>query len=118
MRHTMHLQPEPFQKIASGDKTIELRLYDEKRQQIHIGDAIEFCCLESGDPPIWVRVTALHCFRNFAELYAELPLLKCGYTRETISAASPEDMSCYYSPEAQARCGVVGIEVERMGVSP
>ena len=32
MVHRMNLQPEPFEKIAAGRKTIELRLLDEKRR--------------------------------------------------------------------------------------
>ena len=42
MRHEMTLFPRPYASIASGQKTIELRLYDEKRQSIHIGDQIRF----------------------------------------------------------------------------
>ena len=88
MKHTMHLQPQPFSMIRSGEKTMELRLYDDKRQQIKVNDEIEFCCPESGQKPFTVRVKALHRFRNFAELYATLPLLRCGYTRETLASAS------------------------------
>ena len=103
MKYTMHLQPQPFSMIRSGEKTIELRLYDEKRQQIKVNDEIEFCCPESGQTPYTVRVKALHRFRNFAELYAALPLLRCGYTRETLASASPDDMNAYYSPQQQAK---------------
>ena len=42
MTHQMQLQPEPFSMIKSGVKTIELRLYDEKRRKIRIGDEILF----------------------------------------------------------------------------
>jgi len=38
MKHEMKLYPEPFQMIADGRKTIELRLYDEKRKKIKAGD--------------------------------------------------------------------------------
>ena len=114
MKHTMHLQPQPFSMIRSGEKTIEQRLYDEKRQQIKVNDEIEFCCPESGQNPFTVRVKALHRFRNFAELYGVLPLLRCGYTRETLSNASPDDMNAYYSPQEQAKYGVVGIEVKSL----
>jgi len=34
MIYEMRLHNEPFQKIKSGTKTVELRLYDEKRRQI------------------------------------------------------------------------------------
>lgn len=38
MLHHMKLQAEPFQKIRSGTKTVEMRLNDEKRQSIREGD--------------------------------------------------------------------------------
>ncbi len=42
MQHSMKLLPAPFEKIESGQKTIEIRLFDEKRQELQIGDTIEF----------------------------------------------------------------------------
>ena len=42
MVHTMNLQEEPFQMIKEKTKTIELRLYDEKRRTIKPGDMIAF----------------------------------------------------------------------------
>lgn len=38
----MKLQKSPFEKIKNGTKTVEFRLYDEKRRKINIGDQIEF----------------------------------------------------------------------------
>lgn len=40
--HMMYLTPSPFKKIKEGHKTIELRLYDEKRKMISVGDTITF----------------------------------------------------------------------------
>lgn len=37
----MKLAPLPMQEIREGRKTIELRLYDEKRKQISVGDTIK-----------------------------------------------------------------------------
>ena len=42
MEFSMRLNSVPFSMIASGNKTIEMRLYDEKRQKIAIGDTICF----------------------------------------------------------------------------
>ncbi len=42
MIHKMKLNKSPFERIKNGTKTIEFRLYDEKRQQIKVGDKIEF----------------------------------------------------------------------------
>lgn len=42
MEHEMKLQDKYYNYILNGTKRIELRLYDEKRQQIKIGDIIKF----------------------------------------------------------------------------
>ncbi len=108
--HHMNLNPEPFAMIKSGKKTIELRLFDEKRQRIKPGDTIVFTNNSTGET-METRVKKLHRFASFAELYDALPLLKCGYTEEDIADAKPEDMLAYYSSEQQKKFGVVGIEI-------
>lgn len=109
MKHTMNLNQSPFDKIKSGVKTIELRLNDEKRRKIQIGDEIEFV---NNSETLLCNVVNLHRFNSFAELYNELPLLKCGYTPEDIDTASPDDMNEYYTAKQQKKYGVVGIEIK------
>lgn len=91
----------------------ELRLYDEKRQCIKIGDAIEFVNTKTQEQLV-VRVKSIHIFKNFTELYQSMPLLKCGYTEEDVATANPADMEKYYSKEQQAQYGVVAFEIERI----
>ena len=38
--HQMKLNNKPFNMIKNGRKNIELRLYDEKRRKLNIGDEI------------------------------------------------------------------------------
>lgn len=83
---------------------------DEKRQEIKVGDMIEFTQSETAEK-LLVTVVCLYRYHSFAELYQELPLLKCGYTEEEFAIAKPEDMDLYYTPEQQARYGVLGIEI-------
>ena len=109
--HHMNLHPAPFEAIKSGQKTIELRLYDEKRRAIKVGDEIVFTNTASGET-LSATVLKLHLFDSFAELYRVLPLLKCGYTAADIDTATPADMDAYYSAEEQTQYGVVGIELE------
>ena len=111
MTHHMTLKPRPFSLIAQGKKTIELRLYDEKRKTVKIGDTIVFTNAET-DETISADVTALHLFSSFEELYKNLPLEKCGYTPAEIPNASYHDMEEYYPVEKQEKFGVVGIEIE------
>lgn len=110
--HTMRLRPEPFEKIRTGHKTIELRLYDEKRQQISVGDRIRFINTDELSKELHVVVKKLDVFDSFAELYRALPLTECGYREEELLTASPKDMEAYYSKEEQTRYGVVGIKIE------
>ena len=42
MEHELKLQPRYYEYILNGSKDIEIRLYDEKRQKINIGDIIIF----------------------------------------------------------------------------
>ncbi|MBO5211391.1 MAG: ASCH domain-containing protein [Clostridia bacterium] len=109
MTHYMNLKARPFQMIKSGQKTIELRLWDEKRSIIKTNDEIIFSC---GEQTITAKVLALHCFENFETLYNSLDLLKCGYLPDELPTAKAADMNEYYPPEKQQKYGVVGIEIK------
>lgn len=61
--HRMKLKAEPFRKIGDGLKMIELRLNDEKRQNVQIGDYIEFTLMDDTSQKLTTRVVALHHFR-------------------------------------------------------
>lgn len=109
MTHIMKLNGIPFEKIKSGSKTIELRLYDEKRRKIKVGDII---CFKSKTDRLTATVKAVYVFRSFEELYASLPLDKCGYSADELATVSPDDMLKYYTKEQIEKYGVVGIEIE------
>ncbi len=112
MIHYMNLNPQPFSLIASGLKTIELRLLDEKRKQIAVGDTLIFKNTTDETATLTCIVKRLHIFSSFDELYRSLPLDKCGYLPDELATASPEDMEIYYPAEKQKCYGVVGIEIE------
>ena len=109
MLHEMKLQCSPFLKIKNGSKTIELRLNDEKRQQVSEGDFIAFSLLDAPKQIIQTRVTALHHYDSFAELYAALPKEKFGYASDETS--DPDHMDVFYPREKQEQYGVLGIEL-------
>ena len=111
MTHHMNLKSPPFSLIASGKKTIELRLWDEKRQKIAPGDTIVFTNAADTTQQIACSVEKLHLFADFPQLYEALPLDKCGYLPQEIPNASPADMDIYYPAQKQRQYGVVGIEL-------
>ena len=108
----MRLDPSPFDMIKRGSKTIELRLYDEKRRSLRAGDSIVFICRQTGER-LTCTVKALHVFENFKKLYSPFDLIKCGYTAENVKSANADDMLKYYSLAELERFGVVGIELTR-----
>jgi len=108
--HIMKLNPVPMRMFRDGQKTIELRLYDEKRKKISVGDTIKFINTSDLTDTLNVIVEELFVFDSFDELYKNLPLLECGYTCDNIDKASPNDMELYYSKEKQIKYGVVGIK--------
>ena len=107
--HQMKLKASPFSKIQNGTKTIELRLNDEKRQQVQVGDFIEFTQIDDASQKLVVRVTALHHFNSFAELYAVLLKEKLGYAPN--ETPNPNHMDTYYPRDKQEKYDVIGIEI-------
>ena len=69
MIHQMKLRSRPFEKIKSGYKTIEMRLFDEKRRKVGIGDIIEFTDMET-DEKLRCEVKRTFVYRSFRELYS------------------------------------------------
>lgn len=112
MLHTMQLVDFAFEAIAKGEKTYELRLHDEKRKQLRLGDPILFCRKNSPDQ-VLTRVETLLPFEDFHALYAALPLERCGYDEKTLPHAHPSDMERFYSPEDIRRYGVLAIGICR-----
>ncbi len=113
MEHSMKLFKEPFDMIKNGQKTIELRLFDEKRRLVKPHDIITFSCTENKSDIIRAEVIDIHVFGSFKELYENLPLEKCGYHKG--EKADPDDMLKYYTREKESEYGVVGIEVKVIG---
>ena len=111
MTHNMKLDPAPFYAIRDGEKIFELRLYDEKRQRLAVNDFIEFTNAKNRAKRIRARITALHRFDSFEELFRSLPPERCGYPKGASPADAAKGMEAYYTPEAQAEWGVLGIEL-------
>ena len=105
MIHKMKLNESTFERIKNGTKTIEFRLYDEKRQQIKIGDQIEFSKLPDLQEKLLVDVTELYREDTFENLFRKLYTDKYEINRRTKS------MEQYYSYEKEKEYGVLGIKI-------
>ena len=108
----MKLNDEPFQKIKSGSKTIELRLYDAKRRRLDLGDYITFSRVGNLDDKIAVKVKALYRSNSFRELFEDIPIEKCGNNSDMPVSDVVARLRKFYSEEEELRYGVLGIKVE------
>ncbi|MEX2014117.1 MAG: ASCH domain-containing protein [Parcubacteria group bacterium] len=104
MTHEMKLDLVPFEQIKAGTKTIEIRLNDERRQLLNVGDEITFSLMADQGQKVSVRVLELLHFNSFKDLFEALPPERDG-------AVSKEykDMYKYYSEEDEDKYGVLGI---------
>lgn len=109
MIHKMKLQKGPFEAIKSGLKRIEMRLFDEKRQLVKVGDEIEFTLFDGTDT-IYCIVEELKQFDNFSQLYSHYDKGMLGYAKDQV--ACPQDMAQYYNNDEIKKYGVVGIEIK------
>lgn len=107
--HDMKLNNTAWKSIKKNKKSIELRLNDEKRQKIKVGDIVIFTNQETGKQ-IKRKVKKLHPYPNFEELYAHFPKKKLGYAKK--KEASFKDMEKYYSKKDIEKNGVLGIELK------
>lgn len=112
MNHEMKLNPAPYAAIKDRKKNIELRLNDEKRQQVKVGDTITFSNTAAPELKLCTRVTALHHAPSFVELFRTIPLSSCGFDGSPSAEEAASEMRCYYSADEEFKYGSLGIEVE------
>ncbi len=107
--HQLQLATIPFEAITSGAKTIESRLYDEKRQTIQIGDTIVFTNRENTNQTVSVKVIGLLRYETFYNLFSHNNPAKFG--GESIEWLENQ-INEFYSIDDQRKDGVIGIEFE------
>ena len=110
MKHNMNLNNRPFKSIKEGTKTIELRLNDEKRSLLKVGDEIEFTNRDTNEK-LSVDIINLYKYPSFKELYKHFNKIEMGYAED--EPAESKDMEAYYSKEEQEKYGVLGIEIRK-----
>lgn len=111
MVHEMKLRNDPFQKIQTGKKTIELRLFDEKRRKIGKEDLIIFTSIESGRK-ILTKVVGLKRASCFEKLFDKVSLSNCGFIDGISKKEAANEMRAYYSEEEQSKFEVVAIQLD------
>jgi ASC-1-like (ASCH) protein len=107
--HELKLATQPFEAIRSGMKTIESRLFDEKRQTIQPGDEIIFTNRENPSETLTVRVVGLLRYASFKDLFSNYDPQKFG--GETIEGLLVQVRE-FYPEDEELEYGVVGIQLQ------
>ena len=109
VRHEMKLACEPFDAILRGEKRVEMRLWDEKRQAVRPHDRIVFTC--DGEH-CEVRVLGVHVYPDFASLVDEFDPDELGFpalSRNAICAY----LKLFYTDDQITRHGTVALRLAR-----
>ena len=111
MIHEMKLQPKYYDYILNGTKRIEIRLFDEKRQMIKIGDTIRFLKEPELQESFDVFVVDLYRYNSFEEMFKDFDisiLSDKSMTKDELI----NDLEKFYTKEKQDKYGVLGIKIE------
>lgn len=109
--HEMSVKEKYYNLLKSGTKTIELRLFDEKRKIIKVDDVIEFLNGSDVKDTFKAKVIYLHLANSFEELCSIIDIKKAGFNSNDELLTVLEQ---FYPKEKQNKFGVVGIEVKKI----
>ena len=111
MKHEMKLQQKYDDFIKNGTKRIEIRLFDEKRQKIKIGDTIKFLKEDNQDESFEVKVIGLLRYNSFEDMFKDFDisvLSDKSMTKDELISV----LEKFYTKEKQEKYGVLGIRIE------
>ena len=107
----MKLQEKYYNYILTGTKRIEIRLYDEKRQKIKIGDTIKFLKEQNLDESFKAKVIGLLRYGNFSDLFKDFDisiLADKNISKDDLI----KTLETFYPKDKQKEYGVIGIRIE------
>lgn len=111
MKYEMKLQHKYYNFILNGTKRIEIRLFDEKRRQIKIGDTIKFLKEPNLNESFNAKVTGLLRYNTFEDMFRDFDisvLSDKSMTKEELI----NTLEQFYTKEKQKQYGVLGIRIE------
>ena len=108
--HNMKLRRRFFDLIARGKKTVEMRLFDEKRQEIRMGDKIVFTADDGTEDKVVTTVEGTYVYPSFDGLAYDFPTESLGFSKRDPEYVK-EYMTEIYGKESVRKYGAVAIRV-------
>ena len=109
--HTMNVKTKYYNLLKSGQKIVELRLFDEKRQKIKVGDEILFLDASNSANNFKAAVENLYYAESFSKLCEVVTPKQAGFVSEAELITALEE---FYTPSVQKKFGVVGIKIKKI----
>ena len=107
----MTLADGPFNAMVNGKKSVEVRLNDEKRKALNVGDVLRFRRKSNPTRYVHAQIVSLDRFDTFSEAFASEKIL-LGAALALTPEESVEEMSKYYTKEREKACGVLCIGIQ------
>jgi ASC-1-like (ASCH) protein len=111
--HEMKLDKRNFELMEQGVKTIELRLLDEKRRLLQLGDRITFKLFPTLDHSCTMEVIGLLHYPDFASMIGDIDVSWLGYGEEKREWLKTS-MSQVYTEEEQRELTALGIRLRKV----
>ncbi len=111
MEHAMGLFEEYLNDIKNGNKVIEVRLNDEKRKKIKVGDTIRFIQVPDEVEEIRAEVKGLTVYPTFKEMYEDISAEDMGAKGES-TGQMVENTYEIYTPEQEQEYGTLAIRIK------
>lgn len=109
MEMIVHLHPLVFDIVLNKDKDVEIRVNDEKRRQLSVGDTLVFLKRPDDKEEIKATITNLVYFNNFLEVTNYYDMKRI-YLEDTTKENYINLMKQFYNDEEVNKYGVVAIE--------
>lgn len=111
MKYIMKLNPKYFEYVKNGTKRVEIRLNDEKRKNIKVGDIIIFQKEPELKEEINTQIVNLIVRENFKELIRDLDISEYSDKSES-EEKFLKDLYSFYTKEQEEKYGVIGIQIK------
>ena len=105
--------PEAVAVVDLKRKDIEIRLYDEKRQKINLGDIIILKKEPELNESFKVKVVGLLRYENFEGLFEDFGVDRLA-NKSMKKSELLEELEKFYTKEKQKEYGVLGIRIEKV----
>ena len=105
----VHLDSDIFDIVSSGSKDVEIRLNDEKRRQLKVGDTLVFLRRPDDVDSVKATITNLVYLNSFEDVFNNYEMKRV-YLENTSKEDYINLMKRFYSDEEVSKYGVLAIE--------